>query len=407
MVKISWLFWCLFPIHIEAFSLNFNVSPLDHVATSKLQSQRETCLRITSWPNAHQCNGKGTKMVLMQSLEKNCEVSQASQNGDVRQRLKGWMLAALVASAVQGHVNIRSNVAHAVTYEGSRSKMMDDQQAVVSEAEKPRVQAVPDKEHPTSLWKSPDESAQKDQVQIQPPKTGQQISLKDFEKLRQNDPLVHNALVEDDSAYSLSNPGEVKRLKKFEKVNEKSVAKRTDTSESVRIKRQNKRKTVAQSTTKNSKIAKIGTPVAGGVFFGIMFLRNKIRMDRERAFVQDNIEKLEQQKAEYFNVTGQALSDDDLMESLRTASGNVTIGDEDMEDGDDEEQDEDETESSYISSNPKRPRPGSPKSGGPSIGPNLKGSEKSSQSENREKGDDEGSKASDEDIEKMKNLFKK
>jgi hypothetical protein len=139
-------------------------------------------------------------------------------------------------------------------------------------------------------------------------------------------------------------------------------------------------------------------PFAGAAFLLLNLFRSKVRYDREKAYVEDNIEKLEIQKMEYFNVTGQSLSDDDLMASLASAAGNITLDgndyNEDDEDDDDDEQD--------LKGNLKRPPPSSPKTPTGSGGSEPKKKSRSSDSSN-----DSGRSASDDEIERMKRMFKK
>jgi hypothetical protein len=323
----------------------------------------------------------------------------------LRQHVRTLVSAAFITLSVQRASLGGPQAAYAVTYQGSTATMVDDQQAVVTEAEKPRIESMPDKEHPSLNARDFKEVAKDDdKSKLTKPHAGPQLNLKDFEKLRKSDLTLQEEETDAASASLISSPGEARRIKKFEKANEKATARRNAKEDSIRLKRQSKRKAQVSDVTQNSKIAQIASPVAGGAFFGIMFIRNKIRMDRERAFVQDNIEKMEQQKAEYFNVTGQALSDDDLMESLRSASGNMTVSDEDL-DEDDEEDDEPDESPPPTDSGPSPPSDfdSGPSAGGPSPNPPAP-----------EDGMGDGapsisdsSKASDDDIERMKNLFQK
>jgi|NOAtaT_6_FD_contig_71_3493773_length_1337_multi_2_in_0_out_0_1 hypothetical protein len=150
----------------------------------------------------------------------------------------------------------------------------------------------------------------------------------------------------------------------------------------------------------SSKVGR-AAPFLGAGFVLLNLFRTKVRYDREKAYVEDNIEKLEIQKAEYFNITGKSLSDDDLMESLANAAGNITL---DKDDYNEEEDDEDEE---VLGGTPKRPSPPPPTtSGGTSGGSELKKKVIDSGTTSPSKPDN-SARASDDDIERMKRLFKK
>lgn len=150
----------------------------------------------------------------------------------------------------------------------------------------------------------------------------------------------------------------------------------------------------------SSKVSR-AAPFIGAGFVFLNLFRTKVRYDREKAYVEDNIEKLEIQKAEYFNITGKSLSDDDLMESLASAAGNITL---DKDDYSEEEDDEDE-EVVSGGGTPKRPSsPPSPMPGGSGGGEMKK---KASDSGTSSSTPTSSTRASDDDIERMKRLFKK
>jgi hypothetical protein len=150
----------------------------------------------------------------------------------------------------------------------------------------------------------------------------------------------------------------------------------------------------------SSKVGR-AAPFLGAGFVLLNLFRTKVRYDREKAYVEDNIEKLEIQKAEYFNITGKSLSDDDLMESFANAAGNITL---DKDDYNEEEDDEDEE---VLGGTPKRPSPPPPTTpGGTSGGSELKKKAIDSGTTSPSK-PDSSARASDDDIERMKRLFKK
>ena len=57
----------------------------------------------------------------------------------------------------------------------------------------------------------------------------------------------------------------------------------------------------------------------------------------EKKRIRSEVEKFKQKKAEFFNVTGNAESDDDIMASLRKAKSNVTLSEADGKEGGGEE----------------------------------------------------------------------
>lgn len=143
---------------------------------------------------------------------------------------------------------------------------------------------------------------------------------------------------------------------------------------------------------------KVGT----GLFiptFGTMFAREHFRSRREEAYVQKGLEILEAQKAEYFNVTSTS-EDSDLEDELKGIKNNSTDGDADDEDNDGEDDDDGNGDDDETGDD-DRPRRGPHRPTGPSGNPN--GGNDSGGS-----GFDPGyGKASDEDRDRLKNLFDK
>lgn len=152
----------------------------------------------------------------------------------------------------------------------------------------------------------------------------------------------------------------------------------------------------------SSKVSR-AAPFIGAGFVFLNLFRTKVRYDREKAYVEDNIEKLEIQKAEYFNITGKSLSDDDLMESLASAAGNITL---DKDDYSEEEDDDDDDEQVSGGGMPKRPSSPPSTTPGGSGGGEIK-KKKASDSGTSSSTPTSSSRASDDDIERMKRLFKK
>ena len=201
-------------------------------------------------------------------------------------------------------------------------------------------------------------------------------------------------------------------LQDFEKIRSEQSAQRPQAlspaaKRQQQIASRNRARSGQYSQTATSTIIKQFVPAGVGGFFLVQFIRMKIRLDREKAYVQDNIEKMEVQKREYFNVTGQALSDDDLMESLAKATGNITL-----EEVDEEDEDEDEGEAvKRPPSTPKSPKTPSSSGGGTKGSSGESGGKSSSgkgdsSSPSASSTSDKGP-ASDEDIERTKRLFDK
>jgi len=132
----------------------------------------------------------------------------------------------------------------------------------------------------------------------------------------------------------------------------------------------------------------------GFITAGVIFA--KAQAEKERVRVQQGIEIFESQKAEYFNVTGKSDTDEDLANELKGLKGNSTDTDEDDDDDDDDGGDGDEDGDVPTRRKPPGNGGGGPSgSGGPSPSPPKKDPPVRDQ------------KASDDDIERMKNLFNK
>eukprot|EP00586_Coscinodiscus_wailesii_P022897 CAMPEP_0172499986 /NCGR_PEP_ID=MMETSP1066-20121228/133158_1 /TAXON_ID=671091 /ORGANISM="Coscinodiscus wailesii, Strain CCMP2513" /LENGTH=344 /DNA_ID=CAMNT_0013274005 /DNA_START=255 /DNA_END=1289 /DNA_ORIENTATION=- len=135
-----------------------------------------------------------------------------------------------------------------------------------------------------------------------------------------------------------------------------------------------------------TKIAKKSGVVAlgqGAAFLSVGIVWARWQNAEERARVTKGIEIFESQKAEFFNVTGRAESDEDIASDLRKMK-NVTSADDDDEDDDDDD----------TPLPPKR-KP-KPSGGGGGGSPSSAGD-----------GGGDGGKASAEDIDRLKDLFKK
>lgn len=118
---------------------------------------------------------------------------------------------------------------------------------------------------------------------------------------------------------------------------------------------------------------------------------SKFLSRKEAKKVKKGLEIFESQRAEFFNITGKADSDEDLADELADKRGNTTATDDD--DDDDDEYDGD------VPPEPKKPSGGSPPppppppAGGSPTPPTPPSSD--------------SAKASDDDIERMKRLFDK
>lgn len=151
------------------------------------------------------------------------------------------------------------------------------------------------------------------------------------------------------------------------------------------------------SNAKKALSVKVGlflfVPTMGG-----MWTREYLRRGREELYVKKGLAILEAQRAEYFNVTGAVAADADVEDEIKKLKKNATKTDDDEDDDDDEnDDDEDENEDttdrrrSSPGNRPKRPS-GNDGGGSSSSGPSS----------------DLGyGKASDDDIDKLKNLFGK
>eukprot|EP00591_Stephanopyxis_turris_P006204 CAMPEP_0195526490 /NCGR_PEP_ID=MMETSP0794_2-20130614/27588_1 /TAXON_ID=515487 /ORGANISM="Stephanopyxis turris, Strain CCMP 815" /LENGTH=393 /DNA_ID=CAMNT_0040657187 /DNA_START=175 /DNA_END=1356 /DNA_ORIENTATION=+ len=215
------------------------------------------------------------------------------------------------------------------------------------------------------------------------------MSMQDFEKLR----------------YGGKKSTEM--IEREQKLGRKYDREMTSGASSKRFKKQ-----VADAKKKSSKLIVIP---AFGLYGGVTFLRQRIRRSREKVFVAKNIEKLEIQKQEFFNVTGKSESDDDLMQQLKDAAmnSNVTLSEEDGEEGDDEDDEDGGVVPSASSDRPKKPSGGDSGSGSSGSAPSSSttsggGIESSSPpaSEDDSSGGD-GGLASDDDVERMKRMFGK
>mmetsp|Transcript_28332 Transcript_28332/g.40591 ORF Transcript_28332/g.40591 Transcript_28332/m.40591 type:complete len:370 (-) Transcript_28332:740-1849(-) len=208
------------------------------------------------------------------------------------------------------------------------------------------------------------------------------LSLEDFERLQRKIPPLPelpSSLADNPSITSIPEQSIILRG------NQDSFATGKTATDLRNLARSKKVKNSALSSRMN-----LAAPAAGVAFFLLNLFRSKVRYDREKAYVEDNIEKMEIQRAEYFNVTGKSLSDDDLMQSLAKAAGNITL----EENNDDDDEDEKDSKSS---SKPKIP----PDSNG------GKPSTKNSNDGDPSPSSDDSWRASDDDIERMKRMFKK
>jgi len=129
--------------------------------------------------------------------------------------------------------------------------------------------------------------------------------------------------------------------------------------------------------------------ITAGVFFA------KAQNSAEQKRVQKGIEIFESQKKEFFNITGKADTDEDLADELKKLKGNSTAVDDDDDEDDD---DDDDYEEPVKKKKPTKPSGPSGDGSGPSP---PKPSSPKKEPPVRE------SKASDDDIERMKNLFNK
>jgi len=190
------------------------------------------------------------------------------------------------------------------------------------------------------------------------------------------------------------------------------------------IKKTPKVKSQKKARTAKQSLAKAVLPtVSFGVITmgGVAWSRNMNRAERNR--VKKGIELFESQKAEFFNVTGKADTDDTLageLEKLKGNSTDTTDGDEDDGDEDeDEEDDGDEDDEDDIrggggggSRKPRGGIPGGDSGGGgaPSTGAGGSGTSSSSTSSNSsptKPPSEEERIANDDDVERMKRLFDK
>lgn len=157
-------------------------------------------------------------------------------------------------------------------------------------------------------------------------------------------------------------------------------------------------KTKGQKKIKTSKqrakqVAVQTLRYGGFITAGVIFA--KAQAEKEKIRVQKGIEIFESQKAEYFNITGKADSDEDLADELKNLKGNST----DVDDEDDDDED-------YEDDLPIRKKPsGNNGGGGPSGSGMGGGSPPSSPPKKDAPVRDE--KASDDDVERMKRLFDK
>ena len=128
---------------------------------------------------------------------------------------------------------------------------------------------------------------------------------------------------------------------------------------------------------------------------GLFFAKAQTAVEQKR--VQKGIEIFESQKAEYFNITGKADSDEDLADELKNLKGNSTDTD---DDDDDDDYDDD-----YDGDRPPRNPTG--QGGGGGNGGEGGSPTGGSPSPPRKEPPVQERKADDEDIERMKRLFNK
>ena len=159
-------------------------------------------------------------------------------------------------------------------------------------------------------------------------------------------------------------------------------------------------KKVLTAKQRGKQLTAKGIRYAGLISAGIWFAKAQNSAERKR--VKQGIEIFESQKAEFFNITGKADSDEKMAGELEKLKGNSTSTDDDDDDDDDDEDD------GGVSVKENKP-PGKGDGGGNSGGSPVSGIGNSSGSTGSPNKPPpvEDKKASDDDIERMKRLFDK
>lgn len=156
-------------------------------------------------------------------------------------------------------------------------------------------------------------------------------------------------------------------------------------------------KKVLTAKQRGKQLTTKGIRYAGLISAGIWFAKAQNSAERKR--VKKGIELFESQRAEFFNVTGKADSDEKMAGELEKLKGNSTSTDDDDDDDDDDNDDNND-----IPVKGNKP-PGNDKGGGsPDSGI---GNGSGSTGSPTKPPPVENKKASDDDIERMKRLFDK
>ncbi len=151
--------------------------------------------------------------------------------------------------------------------------------------------------------------------------------------------------------------------------------------------------------------------VAAGLFvptFGGMFLREYIRRQREEEYVKKGLAILAAQKAEYFNLTSSEGDDEGLNKKNGTNSDqDDDKNDDDEDDDDDDDDDDDGGEDDTSPSSSTRGRPKRPRGGGGGDGSDDKNKGGNGNQGGSGSNDYGYGRPSDEDLDKLNQLFRK